>query len=89
MAKKPLTANEIVETLGEFDPSILAERRKALGSISGTLSTKSGEYKDKKEFVRSISESGDYAYDVWKEGTLTNEIKTAYGTTVVVDDLPF
>lgn len=88
-ANRPLTVSEIVETLGEVEPSILTEKRKAMSSISGTLSNKSGEYKDKKEFVRSVSPSGDYAYDVWKEGTLTTEIQTKYGNAMIVDDLPF
>lgn len=91
LAKKPLTVNEIVDTLGEVEPAILTEKRKAMSSISGTLSNKSGDYKDKKEFVRSTSENGDYAYSVWKEieKEINYELKTKYGTSIVVNDLPF
>lgn len=60
-----------------------------MSSISGTLSNKSGEYKDRKDFVRSVSPSGDYAYDVWKEGVSENTNKEQYGSTMLVDDLPF
>ena len=87
--KKPLTVNEIVDTLGEVEPSIIAERRKAMSSISGTLSNKSGDYSDKKYFIRTTSASGEYAYDVWKERKEEVEEIETYGNKIIVDDFPF
>jgi hypothetical protein len=56
---RPLTTKEIVETLTEFEPEFIFDRKRAVASISSILSSKSG---DNKEFIRIESESGEFAY---------------------------
>lgn len=61
--KRPLTTREIVETLTEYESSLLIDRKRAIASVSSILSSKSGENKD---FLRVNSEFGDFAYTVNK-----------------------
>jgi len=39
----PLTTKEIVDLLTDYEPAFISERRKAIASVSSTLSVKSGE----------------------------------------------
>ena len=57
--KKPLTTKEIVDTLSEYEPSFIFDRKRVVASISSILSTKSG---DSREFSRVGSDSGEFAY---------------------------
>jgi hypothetical protein len=56
---KPLTTKDIAETLTDFEPSLLIDRKRAIASISSILSSKSGEGKD---FLRVGNGPGDFAY---------------------------
>ena len=87
---KPLTINEIIDTLSDYEPSFINDRKKVMSSISGTLSIKSGSYDDRKEFIRCNSESGEYAYDVWKENEPEQQKSIEkFGNEIELDDLPF
>lgn len=92
-AGKPVTTKEIVEIITKYEPEYIAERKKAVASVSATLSQKSGSLYDKKEFVRSESETGETAYSVWDQATYDFE-QMLMGmppepTQVKFDDLPF
>lgn len=91
LAKRSLTTNEIYESLCEFEPHLLAEKRKVISSISGTLSIKSGSYEDKKDLIKHKNKNGEFEYEIWEENSkmvLTNEHSIKLGD-VIMDDLPF
>jgi len=56
---KPLSTKEVVETLTEFEPEFLIDRKKVVASVSSILSSKSG---DDKTFKRINHDSGDFEY---------------------------
>lgn len=56
-----MTTNEIVDTLTDYEPSFLFERKRAVASVSSVLSLNFG---PKKEFIRSKEPSGEYKYDI-------------------------
>ncbi len=56
---KPISTREIIETLSEFEPSFLYNRKKAVASISSVLSTKSGKGK---KFIRKQNDIGEFIY---------------------------
>lgn len=58
---KPLTTKEIVETLTEYEPSFIFDRKRAVASISSILSSKSG---TGKEFLKVENDIGDSAYTI-------------------------
>jgi DNA gyrase/topoisomerase IV subunit A len=88
LQKKALTANEIYETLTDFESSFIHEKRKVLSSISGTLSSKSGTYAERKDFIRKESDSGEFEYVVWDEN-FKEQIKIYEMNIKAEDDLPF
>ena len=79
---KPLTTKEIVDTLTEFEPSFLFDRKRVVASISSTLSSKSG---PNKEFVRVERDSGEFAYHLKPDESTPGVVQTVD----VYDDLPF
>jgi hypothetical protein len=90
-AGKPITTKEIVDILDAYEPKTEEERKSAVSSVSSTLSVKSGKYSDKKDFIKNISESGEFAYDIWKEDREIENTQT-FGSSIVIDDdddLPF
>ncbi len=83
-AKKPLSTREIVDVLEVFEPQYVLQRKTATASVSATLSTKSGSYLQKKEFIKIPSEWGDSKFELWTEKE--NEFKLP---PKVDDDFPF
>ncbi|MBP6023048.1 hypothetical protein [Ferruginibacter sp.] len=81
---RALTTKEIVDTLSEFETSFIYDRKRAIASISSVLSMKSG---NGKEFLRSESVSGDFAYDLNK-GDL-KQVSSNIQEAQAVDELPF
>lgn len=81
---KPLTTKQIVETLMEFEPSFLFDRKRAVASISSILSSKSG---TGREFIRIDGEFGEFSYDLNKESSKLTQISESEQDSV--DDLPF
>jgi hypothetical protein len=67
---KPLTTKEIVETLIEFESSMLIDRKRAIASVSSILSSKSGGNKD---FLRVDSEFGDFTYIINNQKDLESD----------------
>jgi len=61
---KPLTTKEIVDVLTEYEADFIFDRKRAIASISSILSVKSGG--EDKPFIRTESESGDFAYNINK-----------------------
>lgn len=88
-AGKPVTTNEIIETLELYEPKFKEDRKKVLSSVSSTLSVKSGSYAEKKPFIKRLSESGEFTYDIWQEVQNAEEMPRQYGTHIIMDDLPF
>lgn len=82
LSKRPLTTNEIYDVLCEFEPHLLADKRKATSTISGTASIKSGSYEEKKDLIKNKNKNGEYEYTIWKE-------KSDVSGDVSTDDLPF
>lgn len=87
--KKALTANEIFEILSKFETEFNLDKRKIMSSISGTLSSKSGSYEDRKEFIKKEGVSGEYEYQIWKEDYSLKKNIFYSGNEIVVEDLPF
>ncbi len=88
LAGKPLTASEIVDSVLNYEPTL--DRKRALSSVSGTLSTKSGDaYENDKQFIRGISESGEYSYELREKeiDQLTVNLKSEIDS--LYSDLPF
>lgn len=88
-AGKPVTTKQIVEILEAYEPKLVEERKTAISSVSSTLSVKAGKFSDKKCFVKSINESGEYAYDIWNESLTLEKNQSQYGSQITMDDLPF
>lgn len=89
-AGKPVTTKEIVEILSVYDPKNEEETKSAIKSVSSTLSVKSGKYLEKREFVKSMTDTGEFAYDVWKENkNLEKPINNNFGSNITIDELPF
>jgi hypothetical protein len=88
-AGKPVTTKEIIETLELYEPKTEEERKRVLSSVSSTLSVKSGKYSERKPFVKGLSESGEFTFDIWQEEQNTEETSRQYGSRIVMDDLPF
>lgn len=82
---KPLTTKEIVETLTEYEPSFLFDRKRVVASISSILSTKSGAGKD---FVRLQNVAGDFAYDI-SYSPKREELEKSDDSLELDDNLPF
>lgn len=82
LQNRPLTTKEIVDTLSEYEPSFIYDRKRAVASISSILSSRWGEGK---EFKRTQSDSGDFAYD------LNKKVAEKPSISIAVDevDLPF
>jgi len=90
LEKKPLTANQIFDVLCEFEPELGIDKRKVMSSISGTLSSKSGFYHEKKDFIK-INGEGDFEYIVWESNykPKTTKLIFRHGDIKNTDDLPF
>jgi len=88
-AGKPITTKEIVDILDSYDPISPEDKKSTISSVSATLSVKSGKHNEKKDFVKSVSESGEYAYDIWREQNNLEEGNKFFGSQILVDDLPF
>ena len=88
---KPATTREIVEILCQFEPELIADRKRAIASVSSTLSVKTSAGE---EFVKEMGETGDYEYDTLYDDAeeppkvVIQPIKYA-GNIEPVDDLPF
>jgi len=87
-AGKPITTKEIVEILEFYEPKLVEERKSAISSVSSTLSVKSGKHSERKHFVKSLNESGDFIYETWEEKE-TDENLQHFGSSIIMDDLPF
>jgi hypothetical protein len=84
-SNKPLTANEIINSIGDYESDLLKNRKKTMSSVSGILSVKSGGVSDKKDFIKKAGESGEFEYSLHNI-----EInKQEYGSNIKIDDLPF
>lgn len=91
---KPLTTKEIVDEISIYEPEFISDRKRAIASVSSTLSVKAD------EFYKEQGESGDYEYSVTPNNSYFPSsgygyvgpdkipIQT-YGTNMEVDDLPF
>ena len=88
-AGKPITAKQIIEILEAYEPKSEGEKKTILSSVSSTLSVNAGKISDKKHFVKSISDSGDYAYQVWDDNLSSEEAELKFGSHITMDDLPF
>jgi len=88
-ASKPITTKEIVDILEIYEPKTDEERKTAISSVSSTLSVKSGKYLDKKDFIKRVSDSGEFEYDIWKEEKNIQDSTQKFGSQIVIDDLPF
>ncbi len=89
-AGKPLTTNEIVDILTDYQPEYISGRRSAIASVSATLSLKSGTHSMHKEFVKIISDWGGTLYDVWKEiPDPLPDSPSAFNKDEPLEDLPF
>ena len=97
-ARKPLTTNEIVDALSIYEPDFEeggSERRKAIASISSTLSVKAGlEMELDKEFVRIDEGTGRSKFNLRQEEFIKNEepvptITLEEEKIEAVDKLPF
>ncbi len=81
--REPVTTREIVDLLIQYEPALEYNRKKAVASVSSTLSVKTGE-----EFGRVLSESGDNAYYILED--VSDEQKKDPGrTTIDLENLPF
>lgn len=87
--KKALTANEIFDVLSKFEMEFNLDKRKIMSSISGTLSSKSGSYEDRKEFIKKEGDSGEYKYQIWKEDYSIKDKVFYAGNEIIIEDLPF
>ncbi|MFN0081113.1 MAG: hypothetical protein ACKVOM_01215 [Ferruginibacter sp.] len=87
--KKALTANEIFDVLSKFEMEFNLEKRKIMSSISGTLSSKSGSYEDRKDFIKKEGETGEYEYQIWKEDYSLKKNIFYSGNEITIEDLPF
>ncbi|MBN8853636.1 MAG: hypothetical protein BGO55_12065 [Sphingobacteriales bacterium 50-39] len=85
-AGRPITTKEIVNILEKFEPNFAIQRKRAISSVSSTLSVKSGKYSDKKEFIKVPTDSGEFAYEPWKEIKM-GKIQPIDSTHI--KDLPF
>jgi hypothetical protein len=88
-ARKPLTTKEIVESLDAYEPKTGEAKKSAISSVSSTLTVKSGKYSDKRDFIKSVSETGDFAYDIWIENKNQENQNNIFGSNIVIDNLPF
>jgi hypothetical protein len=85
-AGKPITTKDIVNILEKLEPNAIP-RKRAISSVSSTLSVKSGKYSDKKEFIKIPTDSGEFAYETWKEIKIT---ATSHEKDhISIQDLPF
>lgn len=80
---KPLTANEIVDIISEYEYEFKIERRKAIASVSSTLSVKAG-----KEFIKEKGVTGEFEYSLPGKFN-NNSTKEKFGTKILIDELPF
>lgn len=99
-ANEPLTTNEIVDVLAKYEPDFEeggSERKKAIASISSTLSVKAGlEDEEGKDFIRIDEGTGRSKFSL-KESALDKVIKEAQikmdntlpTLNSMVDSLPF
>lgn len=91
-SRKALTTKEIVDFLIDYEPELIHDRKRAVGSVSSILSVKSAPPGgDKKEFTKFDSDTGEFAYAVWQE-TLDywEKIQKTASETLSTDyDLPF
>ena len=83
-AGAPLTTKEIVDVLTEYETTFIYDRKRAVASISSVLS---GRWGADKEFSRTESKSGDFAYflNIKPE----NQTEEVVNETVESDVLPF
>jgi hypothetical protein len=88
-AGKPISTKEIVEVLNVYEQRNEEDKKSAISSVSSTLSIKSGKYSDKREFVKAISSTGEYIYDVWKEKKDLDDHTINHFNNIVIGDLPF
>jgi len=88
-AGKPITTKEIVEILELYEPKSEDERKSAISSVSSTLSVKSGKFSDRRDFVKSVTDSGEFAYNIWKEDEDPEKNSYSHGSQIIMDDLPF
>lgn len=88
-AGKPLTTNEIVDILQDYQPEFIVNRRSAIASVSATLSAKSGSQSQHKEFVKMIADWGGQTFDIWKEIPEDINEQKEPETSLKEDDLPF
>ena len=73
-AGKPLTTNEIVDTLMIYEPSFEDDKRRAIASVSSITSVHSGSIEDKeKRFIRIDDETGRSKFFVRDEEDIFNE----------------
>jgi len=92
-AGRPLTTREIVEHLSEYEPEFIEGKKRAIASVSSTLSVKTAAGQD---FEKIQGEEGDFLYNVkpdeiWDSGygyvgPDTIPIQTKMEES---DDLPF
>jgi hypothetical protein len=81
---RPVSTREIVDILTEYEPEFIADRKRAIASVSSTLSVKAGEEFEKKQGTR-----GEFEYSLpGKDNYISNDTQS-YGTSIGVDDLPF
>jgi len=91
---KALSTKEIVDTLADYEPTFLFDRKRAIASISSVLSVKSGAGKD---FLKVDTDSGEFAYAINDFPPDDDDIKQiSYTKTqqsneslAPIDDLPF
>jgi hypothetical protein len=88
-AGKPVTTKEIIQMLELYEPKSDQDRKTATSSVSSILSVKSGKQSDRKHFVKSLTESGEFAYAIWQEDQAIQEEPRQYGRSIAMDDLPF
>jgi hypothetical protein len=67
--KKPATTREIIDFLSLHEADIINDRKKAVSNISSILSSRSGTYYDKRDFIKGERPSGENDYRVWQELT--------------------
>ncbi|QJB42446.1 hypothetical protein HF324_33180 [Chitinophaga oryzae] len=91
-ADAPLSTKQIVDSLSEYEPEFISDRKRVVASVSSTLSVKTDE-----EFGRVQNDSGENAYYILNDGFenkkgFEDKKQEDYGTIIFGDgddDLPF
>lgn len=90
----PCTSREVFDVLLKYQPALAVSKKKSLAIISATLSSRSGSYESKLDFIKVSTQWGENKYDVWRERIIQKEEMKKSGNVISGipkrdDDLPF